>query len=105
MCTPARRLPEIIIPRTHQLGDYASVVSRLIAIFARVAEVGEATLYNDLITADRDAIRVRALSDVAGGDGTVDLGSGVKMVSRPRGISVLAIARSLHDGWRPLLPP
>ena len=90
-------LPEIIIPRTHQLGDYASVVSRLIAIFARVAEVGEATLYNDLITADRDAIRARAV-DVAG-DGTVDLGSGVKMVRAARDL-VLAIACSL-SGWRP----
>ena len=90
-------LPEIIIPRTHQLGDYASVVSRLIAIFARVAEVGEATLYNDLITADRDVIRARAV-DVAG-DGTVDLGSGVKMVRAARDL-VLAIACSL-SGWRP----
>ena len=90
-------LPEIIIPRTQQLGDYASVVSRLIAIFARVAEVGEATLYNDLITADRDVIRARAV-DVAG-DGTVDLGSGVKMVGAARDL-VLAIACSL-SGWRP----
>ena len=90
-------LPEIIIPRTHQLGDYASVVSRLIAIFARVAEVGEATLYNDLITSDRDVIRARAV-DVAG-DGTVDLGSGVKMVRAARDL-VLAIACSL-SGWRP----
>ena len=90
-------LPEIIIPRTHQLGDYASVVARLIGIFARVAEVGEATLYNDLITADRDVIRARAV-DVAG-DGTVDLGSGVKMVGAARDL-VLAIACSL-SGWHP----
>ena len=90
-------LPEIIIPRTHQLGDYASVVARLIGIFARVAEVGEATLYNDLITADRDVIRARAV-DVAG-DGTVDLSSGVKMVRAARDL-VLAIACSL-SGWRP----
>ena len=89
-------LPEIIIPRTHQLGDYAAVVARLIGIFARVAEVGEATLYNDLITADRDVIRARA-TDVAG-DGTVDLGSGVKMVRAARDL-VLAIACSL-SGWR-----
>lgn len=31
-------LPEIILPRTEQLGDYASVVSTLIGIFARVAD-------------------------------------------------------------------
>ena len=50
-------LPEIILPRTQQLGDYANVVSRLIEIFARVAGVDELTLYRDLVTADRDVGR------------------------------------------------
>jgi len=86
-------LPEIIIPRTHQLGDYASVVSRLIGIFARVAEVGEATLYNDPITADRDVIRER-VSDGAG-DGSVDISMGVRMVNGARAIA-LATACSLY---------
>ena len=91
-------LPEIIVPRTRELGDYALVVARLIGIFARAAEVGEATLYNDLLTADRDAIRVRAAGGA--GDGTVDLDSGVKMVRGARDL-VLAAACSLRE-QRPL---
>ena len=47
-------LPEIIVPRTQVLGDYADIVARLIDIFAHVAEVDESTLYNDLTVADRD---------------------------------------------------
>ena len=50
-------LPEIIIPRTRQLGDYALVVARLIGIFARVAEVKEAAIYDELLAIDRDAVR------------------------------------------------
>ena len=46
-------LPEIILPRTQQLGDYASVVSQLIEIFASVAGVDELTLYHRLIAARR----------------------------------------------------
>ena len=52
-------LPEIILPRTENLSDYADVVSTLIGIFARVAAVDELTLYRDLVTADRDVIRMR----------------------------------------------
>ncbi len=54
-------LPEIIIPRTQQLGDYAQVVARLISIFAQVAEVDEVILYNDLVVADRDVTRVESM--------------------------------------------
>ena len=46
----AEGLPEIILPRTQQLGDYANVVSRLIGIFAGVDEL---TLYCDLVTSER----------------------------------------------------
>ena len=86
-------LPEIVIPRTQQLGDYALVVSQLIGIFARVAEVSETTLYNDLITADRDVIRAR-VSEAA--DGSVDIDSGVNLVKGARDL-VLAAACSLND--------
>ena len=63
-------LPEIILPRTENLGDYADVVSTLIGIFARVADVDELTLYRDLVTADRDVIRMRAADS---DDGTVSM--------------------------------
>ena len=35
----AEGLPEIILPRTQRLGDYANVVSQLIEIFAKVADI------------------------------------------------------------------
>ena len=63
-------LPEIILPRTENLGDYADVVSTLIGIFARVADVDELTLYRNLVTADRDVIRMRAADS---DDGTVSM--------------------------------
>ena len=50
-------LPEIILPRTQQLGDYTNVVAQLIEIVARVAGVDELTLYRELITADRHVVR------------------------------------------------
>jgi len=46
--------PEIILPRTQQLADYASVLSRLIDIFAADSERNELSLYRDLVTTDRD---------------------------------------------------
>lgn len=56
-------LPEIVIPRTQELGDYAMVVARIIGIFARVAEVREAAIYNDLLAIDRYAISARVSDD------------------------------------------
>ena len=85
-------LPEIILPRTENLSDYADVVSTLIGIFARVAAVDELTLYRDLVTADRDVIRMRvADSD----DGTVSMNEGVDFV-RGAGDIVLAAACSYY---------
>ena len=49
--------PEIILPRTEHLGDYADVVSRLVETFANAMETDELSLYRDLVTADRDVIR------------------------------------------------
>ena len=54
-------LPEIVIPRTEHLGDYASVVATLVEIFAEVAEQDVLTTYRDLVTADRDVIRIRTV--------------------------------------------
>ena len=88
------RLPEIIVPRTQRLGDYAQTVAHLIEIFAQVAEVDGATLYNDLVVADRDVTRVR----VNDGDvnGTIDLEQGANLVSGSRDM-LLAATCSLHE--------
>ncbi len=90
-------LPEIILPRTQRLGDYARVVAQLIEIFARTAEVDEISLYRDLAIADRDVIRVRADAEE---DGTVPLSTGVDLIQGAHDM-LLAAACSLQNP-RPL---
>ena len=93
----AEGLPEVILPRTQRLGDYASVVSRLIEIFAQVAETDELSLYRDLVTADRDVIRVRTSEST---DGAVAVGDGISLMQGARDM-LLAAACSLRNP-RPL---
>ena len=70
-------LPEIMVPRTEHLGDYANLVAMLIDTFAEVAGQDELTVYRSLVTADRDVVRIRAaVSD----DGSVTLNAGVNLV-------------------------
>ena len=89
----AEHLPEIILPRTQQLADYASVVGRLIAIFAEVAGRDELALYRDLVNANRDVVRVRA----GGGDeGSLTVNDGVELVGGSRDM-LLAAACSLRE--------
>lgn len=85
--------PEIIVPRTDHLGDYAETVSELIAIFAEAAGRDELAMYRDLVTADRDVLRVRA---DAGEDGSVSLNDGVNLVEGARDM-VRAAACSVRD--------
>ena len=85
--------PEIIIPRTERLGDYASVVAAMIEIFARVAEQDELTIYRTLVIADRDVVRLRvAESD----DGSVTLNDGAALISGARDM-LLSVACSLGE--------
>ena len=53
-------LPDIIIPNTTHLADYASVVAGLIQTFAELAEQDEFSIYRVLSAADRDILRIRA---------------------------------------------
>lgn len=91
-------LPEIIIPRNEDLGDYATVVSTLIEIFAEVAGQDEMTIYRDLVTADRDVIRVRAVDGDHSGSLSVDVGADLVCGTRDL---ILAAACSLNNP-RPL---
>ncbi len=84
--------PEIILPRTQQLADYASVVSRLVQIFAVDAERSELSLYRDLVTADRDVVRIRAAEAE---DGSLSINDGVSLVRGARDL-LLAVACSLR---------
>lgn len=85
--------PEIVVPRTAHLGDYAETVSELIAIFAEAAGRDELAMYRDLVTADRDVIRVRATESE---DGSVSVNDGVGFVEGARDM-VRAAACSVRD--------
>ena len=84
---------EIIVPRTQDIGDYASVMSQLIGIFAEDAKVDELSLYRDLVTSDRDVVRVRA---DAGANGDVAVKDGIDLIAGARDM-LLAVACSLGD--------
>lgn len=85
--------PEIIVPRTERLGDYASVVAELIDMFATVVRQDVMTVYRSLVTADRDVVRVRAGQSQ---DGSVTLNDGVDLIGGARDM-LLAAACSLGE--------
>lgn len=80
--------PEIILPRTVRLGDYASVVSRLLGVFAKTIDRDELSTYRDLISADRDVVRVRAFGGED--DGSVQIDAGVEIVAQARDMLLAA---------------
>ena len=86
---------EAIIPGTTALGDYASVVAQLIAVFARAETRDELQVYRDLSVADRDVVRVR--SPQADDAGSVLIEAGVDLVVYSRDL-VLSAACS---AWSP----
>src|ERR1700730_13215486 len=92
--------PEIILPRTDRLADYASAVSRLIGVFAKTTDRDELATYRDLVGADRDVVRVRAIG--SDDDGSVALDSGVKIVAQAREMLLAAAcaARSPQPLYR-----
>lgn len=86
-------LPEIIVPRTERLGDYASVVAALIETFAKVAERDELTVYRSLLTADRDVVSIRASESK---DGSLTLNDRADLIGGTRKL-LLATACSLDN--------
>ena len=81
--------PDIVVPRTRRVGDYALVVSRLVAVFAAAAKTDELAIHRDLTTADRDVVRIAA----ATGDGTASIDDGVALLAGARDL-LLAVAGS-----------
>ena len=88
----AADLPEIILPRTRELGDYARVVVRLIDVFASINNRDTLAVYRDLVTADRDVVRVR----VAEGDDSLPMGKGADLFAGARSM-LIATACSLNN--------
>jgi hypothetical protein len=93
--------PEIIVPRTDLVADYASAVSRLIEVFATYTDTDELAVYRDLVGADRDVVRVRVLGTET--DGSVALDAGVRIVAQAREMLLAAAcaARSPQPVYRP----
>lgn len=89
----AKNRPEIMIPNIQELDDYATVVATLIRIFAEVAGADEISLYHDLITYDRDVIRVRVSNEDSG---SVSMREGIDLVQGAREL-LLAAACSLDE--------
>ena len=89
----ARGKPEVILPRTERLGDYPRVVSQVLGIFARVAQRDELALYRELVTADRDVIRVRVTE---GDDGSLTVNDGMELIGGSRDM-LLSVACSLSE--------
>ena len=57
-------LPEILVPITSAIGDFASAVAALIDTFSDVTGQDQLSVFRDVITADRDIIRVKAVDSV-----------------------------------------
>ena len=55
-----KNLPEIIIPDTAELGDYATAVADLIEEFSEALNLDLMAVYQSLTESDRDVIRLRA---------------------------------------------
>lgn len=85
--------PEIIVPRTDHLGDYASVVADLIKTFAEVGRQDETGVYHSLVATDRDVVRLRVGKSE---EGSVKLDEGVDLIQGARDI-LLATACSLDE--------
>lgn len=85
--------PEIIVPRTDHLGDYASVVAELIRIFAEVGDEDETSVYRSLVTTDRDVVRLLVGESE---EGSIKLNEGVGLIQGARDM-LLAAACSLSQ--------
>jgi hypothetical protein len=85
---------EALIPRTDRLGDYAAAVSSVIGAFAKEADTDEFSIYRDVLGADHDVVRVRAVVD--DDDGSIPIDAGVEIVRQSRDM-LLAAACSIHN--------
>jgi len=85
---------EALVPRTDRLADYAAAVSSVIGAFAKESDTDEYSIYRDLVGADHDVVRVRAVADED--DGSIPIDAGVEIVRQARDM-LLAAACSIHN--------
>ncbi len=90
----AKGLPDLLLPRTQNLADYPSIVMRLMSEFSEMSNTTRDSIYRDLVTADRDVMRL-SVHD-SNGDGSLSVDAGVNLMEGARDI-VLAAACSLNN--------
>jgi hypothetical protein len=93
--------PEIIVPRTDLLADYASAVSRLIEVFAKCTDSDELMVYRDLVGADRDVVRVRVHGADRGGSVALDAGVTIVAQAREMLLAAACAVRTPQPVYRP----
>ncbi|MFD1944738.1 hypothetical protein [Paradevosia shaoguanensis] len=86
---------ELVVPVTEALGDYASVIGELIWRIARHEGRDELQVYRDLVSADKDVVRVRIAE--ADSDGSVSVDDGVELVRNSRDLMLSAACAA----WSP----
>ena len=84
--------PEIILPRTPRLTDYARVVAQLIDVFASEADIDQLSVYREIVVSNRDVIQVRVADESGGGNLTITDGADLMQGAREM---ILAAACSL----------
>ena len=88
--------PEIIVPSADIIDDYEMAVSDLIAVFSKVLDRDNISIYRDLTVADRDVLRIRALEVSSEG---LPFETGHTMLDRTRNM-LAASAYSLGNNRR-----
>ena len=85
---------EIVLPRSQNIADYASVVWRLLSAFSEATTLPPLSVYRDLVTADRDVVRFRLLDSAE--DGAIPVEIGVAAIQAARDL-ILSAACSLNS--------
>lgn len=80
--------PELIIPGTERLLDYADAVAAFVQVIAIAEARDELEVYRDLVSSDRDLVRLRA--PYAGSDGSVFIDAGVMLFEQARNLLTAA---------------
>ncbi|MBS0966988.1 hypothetical protein JK165_12980 [Acetobacter okinawensis] len=74
--------PELILPGTDDLADYPTIVSDILRFLSKQEDRDELQIYRDLVSADKDVVRLR--SPYADSDGAISIDTGVELVIQGR---------------------
>ena len=80
--------PELILPGTDNLADYPTIVSDILRLLSKQENRDELQIYRDLVSADKDVVRLR--SPYAVSDGAISIDAGVELVIQGRDLLLSA---------------